>query len=85
MIRNLKYYKWVFDEKTNLVCLVDKRLVKTLVLNMTMVDSFVRAYIGFKTRQRTSEKRVLKEKHQKRIEKMLVQIEQLKDKLKEGI
>lgn len=80
MIRNLKYYSWQLIEEDGTIVAFDKRNNISLVLSMAMADSFVRAYISFKTRQRINEKKVLREKYQKRVEGMLERIEKLKSR-----
>ena len=49
-IRELKYYKWVFDKDE--VTLVNKKDDKHFILSMPMVDSLCRACISFRNRYR---------------------------------
>jgi len=81
MIRNLKHYAWQFVEEDNTIVLIDKREKKTLVLSMAMADSFVRAYVSFKTRQRVNEKKALREGYQRRLEAVAERIGRLRVRL----
>jgi len=80
MIRNLKHYSWQLIEEDGTIVAFDKKRNVSLVLSMAMADSFVRAYISFKTRKGISEKKALREKYQKRVEGMLERIEKLKSR-----
>ena len=81
MIRNLKHYSWQLIEEDGTIVAFDKKRNVSLVLSMAMADSFVRAYISFKTRQRINEKKALREGYQKRMERMSERISQLKGRL----
>ena len=84
MIRNLKHYSWQLIEEDGTIVAFDKKRNISLVLSMPMADSFVRAYISFKTRQRINEKKALRESYQKRMERMAERISQLRSKLEEN-
>ena len=49
-IRELKYYKWVFDKDK--VIIVNKKNNNTFILSMPMFDSLCRASISFRNRYR---------------------------------
>lgn len=80
MIRNLKYYSWQLIEEDGTVVAFDKKRNTSLVMSMAMADSFVRAYIGFKTRKGINEKKVLRERYQRRLERMSERLDKLKSK-----
>jgi len=58
MIRELKYFKWVYDNQK--ITLVDKEKGKSMTLSMKMADSFVRAYISFKVKHNIEQKKLLR-------------------------
>lgn len=66
MIRELKYYRWEFNN--NKIILTNKRNGSNFVVSMAMADSFVRAYISFKTCQRNYEKDIVRKATNKRID-----------------
>ena len=88
-IRELKYYKWVFDKDK--VILVNKKEKKNFVLSMVMADSFSRACISFRNRYRIEQVakwhellKKTKVSYQKRIEALKLQIKNLKEKKNGG-
>ena len=81
MIRNLKYYSWQLIEEDGTIVAFDKKRNISIVMSMAMADSFVRAYISFKTRKGINEKKALREGYQKRMERMSERISQLKGRL----
>ena len=78
MIRELKYYRWIFDKGK--VVLFDKRKNIGFPLNMLMADSFVRAWISFKNRQRVEEKDKLRLAARKQREKYQARTKALREK-----
>ena len=76
MIRSLKYYDWSFEKRK--ISLLDKRATVGMVLAPATSDSFVRAWISFKNRQRIEEKEALRKAFKKQAEKYQEKIERLK-------
>lgn len=86
-IRELKYYKWVFDNDK--IILVNKKLGEknSFILSMAMADSFCRAYISFKNKYRIEQtmkwKNILKktkEANKQRVERLRNRVISLENK-----
>jgi len=82
-IRELKYYKWVFDKDK--VTLINKKENKHFVLSMPMADSLCRACISFRNRYRIEQGikgrglvNKTKASYQKRIEGLKIIIDAIK-------
>jgi hypothetical protein len=77
--RILKYYEWVYEDGA--VSLLDKRNSNKMVLSMAMAESFCRACIGFRNRQRIEQVAGLQSKF--RLVKRKVEDEHKKDRASE--
>lgn len=77
-VRELKYFKWVFEKDK--IVLVNKRENKSFILTMAMADSFSRAYISFKNKYRIEQVTKWKDLLKKTKELCQNRIEDLKNK-----
>ena len=82
ILRHLKLYIWAFDIDKGTVILFDKKENITMTLPMNKADSFVRAYISFKNRERIEKCKELKTKLRSQREVFIARIAKLKLKIK---
>ena len=77
MTRILKYYTWEYEN--GMVYLVCKKEghQQVMKLSMAMADSFVRAYISFKTHQKIDERNAIHVRLNKKLDAKDVRIQKL--------
>ena len=77
-VRELKYYKWIFNE--NKITLVNKKSGQVFDLSMATADSFSRACISFRNRYRIEQVKKWKKYSKNLKEAYGKRIKMLKDK-----
>lgn len=79
-VRELKYYKWVFDKDK--VTLVNKKNNQNFVLTLALADSFSRAVISFRNTYRIAQVNKWRELLKKSKENTKVKVVGLREQIK---